>query len=112
MLMQNMGNQGQHNTIDADNTNKVKKNDRHMNHTIDVQEMNAESINDTVSAGGTRYMVKLKGGLPKFYGDASDSQSQYQKGNLELTGDNQSRIDYDNISAHHSISGGSALNNP
>lgn len=75
------------NTIDPEN-NKVKKNDRHMNHTIDVQEMNAESINDTISAGGTRYMVKLKGGLPKFYGDASDSQSQYNKQQADLTNDN------------------------
>ena len=83
-----------------------------MNHTIDVQENNAESVNDTVSVGGTRYMVKIKGGVPKFYGDASDSHSQYNKQQMEYTNDNNSRIDYENVSANQSIGGGSALSNP
>jgi len=56
-------------------------------------------------------MVKLKGGVPKFYGDASDSHSQYKK-DVDYTNENNSRIDYENISGNQSIGGGSALNNP
>ena len=75
--MQNISNQDNNfNKTIEDGNKKVKK--HQMNHTIDVQENNAESVNDTVSAGGTRYMVKLKGGVPKFYGDVSDSHSQYK----------------------------------
>ena len=101
MLKSNMSNTHiQHNTIDNDGKDlkPPKRNLHQMNHTIDVQENNAESVNDTVSAGGTRYMVKIKGGVPKFYGDASDSHSQYNKQNLEYTNDNNSRIDYENVS--------------
>ena len=36
--------------------------------TIDAQEDMAASVADTISAGGTRYMVQLKGGGLKFYG--------------------------------------------
>lgn len=58
--------------------------------------MKAESINETISAGGTRYMVQIKGGLPKFYGEGS--QSNYSKSKEDLQNENQSRIEYDNIS--------------
>lgn len=69
-----------------------------MHKTIDANEHNASSVNDTVSAGGTRYMVQIKGGVPKFYGQTSDHQS---------------RIDYDNMSQTHSYGGASqARNNP
>jgi hypothetical protein len=44
-------------------------------------------------------MVKLKGGVPKFYGDASDSHSQYKK-DVDYTNENNSRIDYENISGN------------
>ena len=82
-----------------------------MHKTLNVEEDNAESIQDTVSAGGTRYIVGVKGGL-KFYGqnsasnlDAADSISNYSKsrggGPLGDIGDSASRLDYD----------GSSLNN-
>ena len=75
--------------------------------------MKAESVNDTVSAGGTRYMIKVKDGQPAFYGDHSESQSQYSKRQPQNEYlDINSRIDYDNLSAHQSIGGGSAMNNP
>ena len=38
-----------------------------MHQTLDVEVDKAESVADNVSAGGTRYIVGLKGGL-KFYG--------------------------------------------
>jgi hypothetical protein len=44
-----------------------KNKGRDMHKTLNVEEENAESIQDTVSAGGTRYIVGVKGGL-KFYG--------------------------------------------
>lgn len=44
--------------------NKAKGN---MHQTLDVEEDKAQSVADNVSAGGTRYIVGLKGGL-KFYG--------------------------------------------
>jgi len=46
---------------------------RNLQHTIDAEEDQAASVGDTVSAGGTRYIVGLKGGL-KFYGQNSNSQ--------------------------------------
>ena len=39
-------------------------------HTIDVEEEKASSIKETISVGGTRYIVNIKGGL-KFYGASS-----------------------------------------
>ena len=42
-------------------------NKNQMHQTLDVEEGKAESVADNVSAGGTRYIVGLKGGL-KFYG--------------------------------------------
>jgi hypothetical protein len=45
---------------------------RNLQHTIDAEEDQAASVGDTVSAGGTRYIVGLKGGL-KFYGQNSNS---------------------------------------
>ena len=60
---------------------------KNIQETLDVEE-DAASVGgaaDNVSAGGTRYVVGLKGGL-KFYGgasnsqlDAQDSLSQYSK---------------------------------
>ena len=47
-----------------------RKNKHHQ--TIDAQEDLAASVGDTISAGGTRYMVQLKGGHGlKFYGQGS-----------------------------------------
>ena len=40
---------------------------KNLQHTIDVEEDQAASVADNASAGGTRYIVGLKGGL-KFYG--------------------------------------------
>jgi len=84
--------------------------------TIDAQEDMAASVDDTISAGGTRYMVQLKGGGLKFYGggshaDLDDSNSQFSRGRAaagagagggELA-ENMSRIDYENASAHQSV---------
>ena len=41
-----------------------------MHETLDVGEADLPSVADNVSAGGTRYIVGLKGGL-KFYGQSS-----------------------------------------
>lgn len=79
-----------------------------MHKTLNVEEENAESVQDTVSAGGTRYIVGVKGGL-KFYGqnsasnlDGADSISNYSKsrggGPLGDIGDSASRLDYDGSS--------------
>lgn len=46
-----------------------RKNQHHQ--TIDAQEDLAASVADTISAGGTRYMVQLKAGGLKFYGQGS-----------------------------------------
>ena len=82
-----------------------------MHKTLNVEEENAESVQDTISAGGTRYIVGVKGGL-KFYGqnsasnlDANDSISNYSKsrggGPLGDIGDSASRLDYDASSVNN-----------
>ena len=84
--------------------------------TIDAQEDMAASVADTISAGGTRYMVQLKGGGLKFYGqgshaDLDDSNSQFSRGRAAAgvgagegePAENMSRIDYENLSAHQSV---------
>jgi hypothetical protein len=68
--------------------------------TIDPEE---DKASEHVSAGGTRYIVGLKGNL-KFYGqgDINESLSQYSKsrggGPLAELADSLSRQDYDNNS--------------
>lgn len=48
-------------------------------------------MKDTISAGGTRYIVNIKGGL-KFYGASSQQDPE------EGYADNMSRVEIDNIS--------------
>ena len=69
-------------------------------HTIDVEEEKASSIKDTISAGGTRYIVNVNRGL-KFYG--ASSQADPDEGYV----DNISRVEIDNISHGYSAGGGS-----
>lgn len=52
-----------------------------MNQTLDAGE---DKISDNMSAGGSRYIVGLKGGL-KFYGNNEDNQSisQFSQGQAQ-----------------------------
>lgn len=101
-LMENKGQHLSHGKADR----LGGKQSQNMHQTLDVEESKAESVVDNVSAGGTRYIVGLKGGL-KFYGQGSatdmhESMSQYSKsrggGPMGEFNDNMSRIEYDNVS--------------
>ena len=61
----------------------AKARQKNLQHTIDVEEDQATSVADNVSAGGTRYIVGLKGGL-KFYGQGS-SQHDLQESMSQLS---------------------------
>mmetsp|Transcript_815 Transcript_815/g.1455 ORF Transcript_815/g.1455 Transcript_815/m.1455 type:complete len:171 (-) Transcript_815:2497-3009(-) len=90
-------------------SNTVMKKGINMHQTLDVEEDKA-SVADNVSAGGTRYIVGLKGGL-KFYGQNSqsgiehmnDSASNLSRSRVGMDdfNDNGSRIDYDGTSVNN-----------